>query len=60
MKLVEDNAGMFPGEGCFVPVCSVCGCRELYKTEPGRMYRLKICPKCGHKLNWKVVDKVGR
>lgn len=58
MKLLEDNSGMFPGESCLVPVCSQCGCRQLYRQVPGAMYRLKNCPKCGHTLNWDNQRKV--
>lgn len=52
MKLIEDNSGMLPGETCLVPVCSICGCRNLYEQKTGMMKRLKICPSCGHVLNW--------
>lgn len=52
MRLIEDNAGMFPGETCHVPVCSKCGCRQLFRQVPGTMYRLKKCPQCGHTLVW--------
>lgn len=54
MKLVENNAGMFPGETCRVPVCSVCGCKKLYHQETGKMFRLNKCPQCGHILNWNI------
>lgn len=52
MKLIEDNTGMLPGEMRHVPVCSSCGCRDLFKQVHGTMYRLKKCPQCGHTLNW--------
>lgn len=51
MKLIENNAGMFPGETCHVPVCSVCGCKKLFHQETGKMFRLNKCPQCGHILN---------
>lgn len=50
MKLIENNAGMFPGETCHVPVCSVCGCKKLFHQETGKMFRLNKCPQCGHIL----------
>lgn len=56
MKLVEDNAGMLPGETGYVPVCSKCGCRQLFRQVPGTMYRLKKCPQCGHTLVWSVKE----
>lgn len=52
MKLIENNSGMFPGETCHIPVCSVCGCKKLYEQSPGKMKRLKCCPQCGHIINW--------
>ena len=52
MKLIENNAGMFPGETCHVPVCRVCGCKKLFHQETGKMFRLNKCPQCGHILNW--------
>lgn len=52
MKLVEDNAGMLPGETCHIPVCRRCGCRNLFKQAPGATFKLKNCPQCGHKINW--------
>ena len=61
MKLIEDSNGMFPSEFYLVPVCSQCGCRQLYKQAPGIMYRLKNCPKCDHILNWnKEKDSGGK
>lgn len=58
MKLIENNAGMFPGETCHVPVCSVCGCKKLFHQETGKMFSLNKCPQCGHILNWNNQRKV--
>lgn len=58
MKLIENNAGMFPGETCHVPVCGVCGCKKLFHQETGKMFRLNKCPHCGHILNWNNQRKV--
>lgn len=52
MKLIEDNSGMFPGESSLIPVCSVCGCKNLFKQVPGLLARLKHCPSCNHELDW--------
>lgn len=37
MKLIENNSGMFSGETCLVPVCSICGCRKLYEQKTGML-----------------------
>lgn len=58
MKLIEDNSGMFPGETASRPVCSKCGCKQLFRQLPGAMYRMKNCPQCGHTLNWGNQGKV--
>lgn len=57
MKLIEDNAGCFPGEVCHRPVCSKCGYKRLYKQVTGALHRLKKCPQCGHVLDWSPIDK---
>lgn len=46
MIFVEDNNGMFGGESCLVPECSVCGCRRLFEQKSGVLRRLKKCPDC--------------
>lgn len=58
MKLIEDNSGMFPGETASRPVCSKCGCKQLFRQVPGAMYRVKKCPQCGYTLNWGNQGKV--
>lgn len=52
MKLVEVSPGFFYGESAFRPVCSECGCENLYIQVPGLMIRRSKCPECNHKLNW--------
>lgn len=54
LRMEEDNAGMFPGESRIIPICGICGCKEIFKQTTGAIYRLKKCPQCGHVLNWSL------
>lgn len=53
MKLIEDNRGVQPGETRHIPVCSKCGCRTLFKMQNGHFVKVRLCPKCGHVIDWK-------
>lgn len=48
LTYVEDNAGMLHGESCLVPVCIICGCRNLYERKDGWLSLLDKCPDCGN------------
>ena len=52
MKLIEVGSALICGDIMFMPVCSSCGCEDLYIQIPGKMFRRNKCPKCGHRINW--------
>lgn len=53
MKWVVSKKELLLGAVTLKPVCSNCGCEELYVQEPGMMLRLDVCPVCSHQITWR-------